>query len=301
MVGISDYDLRLLHVFVAVAEAGSFSAAQMVLNVAQSTISNHMAALEQRLGYRLCQRGRGGFALTEKGKRVYESARRLLAATEAYRAETAALRNTLAGEIRLGIVDNTVTDPNAPLIEAFRRFGTRNHAVRLHIVMDTPHALAASVLDGRLDAAIGSFPRLPTGLKPRQLYEETHGFYCGARHPLFVVPEAEITLAAIREWRIITRGYWNMEDIYQLGLSRADAVVFHMEPSAILILSGAYLGFLPDHYARRWVEHGEMRRLLPAQPGTTASFSVITRMGATGNPLLDAFLADLAAAQTALV
>jgi DNA-binding transcriptional LysR family regulator len=61
MVGVSDFDLRLLRVFVAIAEAGSFTAAQMVLNLGQSTISNQMAALEQRLGYRLCERGRSGF------------------------------------------------------------------------------------------------------------------------------------------------------------------------------------------------------------------------------------------------
>jgi DNA-binding transcriptional LysR family regulator len=33
----------------------------MVFNLGQSTISNQMAALEQRLGYRLCEPGRSGF------------------------------------------------------------------------------------------------------------------------------------------------------------------------------------------------------------------------------------------------
>ena len=56
-----DVDLRLLRVFLAVADAGSFSGAQAQLNVGGSTISLHMRELEKRVGFRLCERGRGGF------------------------------------------------------------------------------------------------------------------------------------------------------------------------------------------------------------------------------------------------
>jgi DNA-binding transcriptional LysR family regulator len=299
MVGVSDFDLRLLRVFVAVAEAGSFTAAQMVLNLGQSTISNQMAALEQRLGYRLCERGRSGFRLTDKGQIVYDSARNLLGAGEAYRARISALRNSLAGEIRLGIVDNTVTDANAPLTEAFRRFNQRTHDVQFHITMDAPSALAAAVLDGKLDAAIASFPRLVEGLRARKLYDEPNGFYCGHLHPLFKRAEAEITLPEIRKHRIIARGYWHMEDIYQLGLRRADAVVFQMEPVLIMLLSGAYLGFLPDHYAAHWVRKGELRCLLPSTAKTAAPFHLVTRKGPAVSPPLEMFIADILAAKRA--
>lgn len=55
---LSEGDIRLLKVFVKVVEAGGFSAAQIDLNISQSTISTHMTSLEQRLGMRLCERGR---------------------------------------------------------------------------------------------------------------------------------------------------------------------------------------------------------------------------------------------------
>ena len=61
LMNLSEGDLRLLRVFAKVVEAGGFSAAQIELNVSQSTISTHMTALEQRLGMRLCERGRSGF------------------------------------------------------------------------------------------------------------------------------------------------------------------------------------------------------------------------------------------------
>src|SRR5713226_1536269 len=72
LANLSEGDIRLLKVFAKVVEAGGFSAAQIELNVSQSTISTHMTALEHRLGVRLCQRGRSGFKLTEKGQLIYQ-------------------------------------------------------------------------------------------------------------------------------------------------------------------------------------------------------------------------------------
>jgi DNA-binding transcriptional LysR family regulator len=63
-------DLRLLRVFATVVEARGFTAAQTILNVSGSTISNQISALETRLGVKLCRRGRAGFKLTEDGGRA---------------------------------------------------------------------------------------------------------------------------------------------------------------------------------------------------------------------------------------
>jgi DNA-binding transcriptional LysR family regulator len=70
----AEKDLRLLKVFMTVVDSGGYTAAQAELNVGTSTISNHMTELEQRLGARLCQRGRIGFQLTDKGEFVYQAA-----------------------------------------------------------------------------------------------------------------------------------------------------------------------------------------------------------------------------------
>ena len=64
---LHDPDLHLLRLFVTVVEAGGFSAAQGVLGLSQPSISQQMARLETRLGYRLCSRGKRGFALTDGG------------------------------------------------------------------------------------------------------------------------------------------------------------------------------------------------------------------------------------------
>ncbi len=64
---LSDTDLRLLKIYRKVVECGGFSAAEIALQISRAAISMAMNDLETRLGLRLCQRGRGGFALTEEG------------------------------------------------------------------------------------------------------------------------------------------------------------------------------------------------------------------------------------------
>src|SRR5256885_16544158 len=71
---VSDLDLRLLRVFLAIVDAGGVSAAQASLGVGQSTLSSQLSTLETRLGFSLCERGRGGFRLTAKGRRFVDMA-----------------------------------------------------------------------------------------------------------------------------------------------------------------------------------------------------------------------------------
>ncbi len=68
---LGDVELRLLRVFATIVHQGGFSAAQASLGMTQATISTHMRHLEERLGLRLCERGRSGFMLTDEGRQVH--------------------------------------------------------------------------------------------------------------------------------------------------------------------------------------------------------------------------------------
>jgi len=71
--------LKQLEVFVAVAEAHSFSKGAEKTCITQSTASQHIQGLEEELGVRLFDRGRGGALLTEAGKLFFGRANRILA------------------------------------------------------------------------------------------------------------------------------------------------------------------------------------------------------------------------------
>src|SRR5581483_6971408 len=133
LANLSEGDLRLLRVFAKVVEAGGFSAAQIELNVSQSTISTHMTALEQRLRVRLCERGRSGFRLTEKGTLIYEASQRLFAAIDAFRSEAGAARSCLLGKLTICIIDNLANNPDCHLHRAIASFNATAPEVQISL------------------------------------------------------------------------------------------------------------------------------------------------------------------------
>jgi DNA-binding transcriptional LysR family regulator len=70
--------LRQLEILVAVADAGSFSAAAAELGCTQSRISHAIAELEHSIGKRLLSRSRSGCVHTDAGHRVLVKARQML-------------------------------------------------------------------------------------------------------------------------------------------------------------------------------------------------------------------------------
>lgn len=290
---VADADLRLLRIFATVVESKGFAVAQAELNLSASSISGYISALEQRLGVRLCTRGRAGFSLTDKGAVIYREAQRLFAALDDFVASAGATRGRLTGTLKVGLVDCTATDPNAPVMRAIQRFNQRDHDVRIELSVGAPASLQRGVLEGRLHLAIACFPTEIAALPAEPLYEEANSFYCGAGHPLF--SKHTVTLDDIRASRVIARSYWRGADLSRLGVEREAAAVDIMEAQATLILSGAYLGYLPEHYAALWVAQGRLKPLMTEQLRYVAPFSMIARRSTAELQVVSKFIEDLRA------
>jgi len=290
---LSGTDLRLLRVFAAVVKHKGFAAAQVELNISQSTISNHITALEQRMGMRLCQRGRTGFKLTDKGEQVYGAVVRLLQCVEDFSTEATGLRRQLAGKVRFGLVDSVVTDPNCRISDTFTVFNRRPNAVAFEIVQGTPQSLQVKVLADELDFAVGSFPNQTQGLNFEFLYSENHSLYCARGHHLFDATQIEPD-HVMRE-PTAGRTYWRSSHRNNKIFVNTKATAHGIEPQLILILSGSYIGFLPDHFAQRWVDAGSLRKVLPDHFRHAVNFHLITREGPKHNFIVNTFLTDLRA------
>jgi len=291
---LHNIDLKLLRIFMTIVKCNGFSAAQAALNVSQSTISEQMTSLETRLGVKLCERGRSGFRLTEHGAATYEAAQRLLLAVDTFCMDTSALKRHVSGRLYLGIIDNTVTDSGSVLSRTLRQFVSLGHDVQLDIYIGTPAELEERVLDGRLHVAIGHFPFEVAGLAYTQVYDEEDGLYCSCYHPLFNnQAEGDGLIAAVRDSQIVARGFLQQRDLQLLKSGSAAATVDNVEAQAILILTGAYIGFLPIHYARQWVDSGHMRQIVPQQFGSKWPFSSVTKRAATQPTILRVFMESL--------
>ncbi|MEM9402107.1 MAG: LysR family transcriptional regulator [Pseudomonadota bacterium] len=89
--------------FVAVVEAGSFTAAADRLDVARSVISRRVAALEERLGVQLLRRTTRRINLTDSGRGFYERSAALLADLEEAESAVAQQHGELKGRLKLAL------------------------------------------------------------------------------------------------------------------------------------------------------------------------------------------------------
>ena len=300
MFQFSDKDHRLLKVFMAVVESGGYTAAQAELNIGTSTISNHMTNLEQRLGTKLCQRGRVGFQLTDKGEFVYEAAKRLFASVDDFTGDMAGIRGQLTGALSLGLLDSTITNPLSPIDDAIYRFNQRQHDVHVTVRVDELQAMERLLLDGQLHLVIGCFPRKINGLNYDYVYSEKQELYCGRRHPLFDCEPDQISVQELSQYRVVSRSIWMQMELARLMTETADATVNHVSAKATLIRTGTYIGFMPQHLGAYWVEAGELKSILPEVLGWSAAYYIATRKGVAHSLVMDTFLDDFASATEAL-
>src|SRR6266704_6631396 len=93
--------LTSLTAFVRVVDSGGFSAAGRRLNMSTTMVSNHIQALEERLGARLLHRTTRKVSLTEVGRAYYDRCVQILADIEQADAIAGALQSTPRGTLRI--------------------------------------------------------------------------------------------------------------------------------------------------------------------------------------------------------
>jgi DNA-binding transcriptional LysR family regulator len=93
--------LTSLTAFVRVADSGGFSAAGRKLNMSTTMVSNHVQALEDRLGVRLLNRTTRKVSLTEIGRAYYDRCIHILADLEQADDIAGALQATPRGTLRI--------------------------------------------------------------------------------------------------------------------------------------------------------------------------------------------------------
>ena len=296
---IGDADLKLLRVFRSVVESGGLSAAEGELNIGRSTISKQVADLEHRLGMKLCSRGPSGFSLTDEGQRVLDAANRLLSSVSEFGVEVNEIRQNLVGVIRVALFDQCASNPEARVSRAILHFNRAAPDVEIDLSLEPPNVIETGLLGGRYDVGIISNHNPSPSLDYRAIYGENMYLYCGRQHDFFDRDQSDITLDEVRKasYAGISANSPNLHVGQTLGLRRA-AKVQSEHALTILILSGRFLGFLPDHLTRDFVRRGLMKPVLPDELRYRATFAATTRRTPEPNRITRLFLETLVAEHT---
>jgi DNA-binding transcriptional LysR family regulator len=146
-------DPLLLRSFLAVARAGSFSAAARGLGLGQPAISQHVRRLEQHLGRRLFARDTHSVRPTPEGEAMIAFAEGILAAGE--RAERYFAGVRLRGRLRFGTSEDFVFSRLPDVLRDFTRLHPR---VDLELTVGLSGWLNERLDEGEIDLVLAKRP-----------------------------------------------------------------------------------------------------------------------------------------------
>ena len=133
-------DLRQLYYFLALAEHGSISAAAAALNMAQPSLSENIAKLENKLDVKLAVRGARGIQLTAAGMALATRGGEIVGAVDSLVQEVRQLGGDPRGPVSVGIPPSLSILLSVPLLETIH---SEYPLIRLHIA----EAMSGDILD----------------------------------------------------------------------------------------------------------------------------------------------------------
>ena len=149
-------DWDKLKIFHAVAEAGSFTSATVILNLSQSAISRQIQSLEEDLKVKLFERHARGLTLTENGEYVFKTAHEVISKLKEVETTLGDKKTKPSGKLSVTTVVSFGTTWLTPRIQEFMQL---NPEIEVELIFD----------DRELDlstrqADIGIFMRRPKQL-----------------------------------------------------------------------------------------------------------------------------------------
>ncbi|OJT24222.1 LysR family transcriptional regulator [Archangium sp. Cb G35] len=278
-------DWEDLRVFVALARAGSLSAAARALKVSHATVGRRIAALEDTLGRTLFDRRADGYTLTADGAAVLE-----LAAGMDERA-LAILRRTgqeagLTGTVRLTAVEGYVERFLLPRLAEFHR---RHPGINLEVLTD-PRSL--SLARREADVAVRLAQPKTGELVTRRLASLGYGVYAA--------PDGDTSA-----WVGLVDSYAHLPEAQWLARHAAGERVVLRVNTLLAQVSAAQAGFgkvlLPHWFAK---DAGGLVAVLPPAPPPVREAWLLVHRDLKGVPrvraVIDAVVAAFEAEQERL-
>ena len=185
--------------FIQVADKGSLSKAAEDLFITPASVMKQMNALESRLDLKLLKRTNQGVELTDAGRYIYDTAKKIIVESEDAVQKAKAIEQQSMKTIRIG---SSFLNPGKVLIDLWNKINPDSTEYRFKIVpYDDDHDQIMSVvqsLGNRIDFMVGSFNS--------QQMLSISDFYELGRYPLCV--------AVSRNHRLATKTKLSLHDLH---------------------------------------------------------------------------------------
>ncbi|MGL6161563.1 LysR family transcriptional regulator [Microbulbifer sp.] len=291
---LTDMDLRLLRVFREVVRAGGLAPAEVALNISRSTISVHLSDLEARLGMQLClrSRGRADFKLTQEGEALFQAINELDGHLDNFKSQVNAIQSQLTGSLRVVLPDDVLEIPQLDLPATIACIRDQAPQLQLDLQLAAPQELELEILAGRADVGINPLHSHRPGLDYQPLFHHQSLLYCGGQHPLAESKDVSEESLTQQELAAPSHAVFSgAAHLYRLFPHKSTAN--HMAARLAMILSGRFVGFLPEYLAERYVQTGELVALHPERFRYRIQNAATFKRSAAEHPAVQLFLEAL--------
>ena len=195
----------------------------------------------------------------------------------------------ITGRLKIGAPEGVFTSPHLGMQKIIARLMKPDFDIFVDLVLGTPSELEQRLADGDRDIVLGPLTQKMDGIIYRPFYQEPHYLYCGKGHPLFIggIPPSP---GGDRSTRFSVRAIGSLMISFASVIRVPAASIMQMEAQLMMILSGHFIGFLPDHYADRWVKDGMMRAIKPRTYTFRSLHNIAYRKSDAERPVIRAFL-----------
>ncbi len=162
-------ELRQLRYFLKVADLGSISKAAGQLFIAQSAVSQQVAALEHSLHAKLFVRRTSGVVLTEAGRMLYRHAQTICRQVQSAEDDVTTASGSPTGTVSVGLPTAVLHTLGMPLLCAVL---ARHPGISLRVMDGVSALLQEFALNGRLDMAVLFLSESAKGLEVLPLLDE---------------------------------------------------------------------------------------------------------------------------------
>lgn len=263
-----------LTVFLAVAEARSFTRAGIKLGLSQSATSQIVRRLEERLGMRLLTRSTRSVAPTEAGERLIDTLAPALDQLDASLAALSELGGKPTGTIRITSVEHATKTILWPVLQDFL---LRYPDVKVAITSDYD---LVDIVEERYDAGVRMGEHVDKDMIAVRIAPDFQAAIVGspayfAKHPVPKTPQELVAHQCINLSLSTSRGHyiWHFKKKEREMKVRVDgAVAFNsISMAKDAALAGFGLAYLPEDQVRTHLAAGSLVRVLadwcPPFPG----------------------------------